>query len=410
MKPLALLTVLLSAFSVSASASSWMQYDQSNTPLPSNSITATLNDGATTWIGTYNGLAMFDGNTWTIYRSETSLLPDDHVHDIFKDNNDDIWVATNLGLLKISLNGWEVIDSNDLPTSTALFRSIATDNQNNMWLGTWGNGLLKFDGTNWTVFDTQNSAIPSNGIFDVEIDEDNNVWVGTFNGGAAKYDGQNWTNYTTSNSDLPNNNVRSITIGQNGIVWLGTDDGLARKTAGNHWDVFTYLELGHSIHAIHDGIQVEQGHLYFATDGGLLEFDGSTYRTFTAQNSDLPSNSLYSLSEDPNGGLWIGTGNNGVVLFSEQDLLSVGQDHKVDYFTPFPNPTTGTVTLDFDKNLGADFEVLVHNNVGQMVLRRKLNNFSSGMLDLNLDGLPNGALSITLVSNQKSDTKRVIKL
>lgn len=353
---------------------------------------------------------MFDGNTWTIYRSETSLLPDDHVHDIFKDNNDDIWVATNLGLLKISLNGWEVIDSNDLPTSTALFRSIATDNQNNMWLGTWGNGLLKFDGTNWTVFDTQNSAIPSNGIFDVEIDEDNNVWVGTFNGGAAKYDGQNWTNYTTSNSDLPNNNVRSITIGQNGIVWLGTDDGLARKTAGNHWDVFTYLELGHSIHAIHDGIQVEQGHLYFATDGGLLEFDGSTYRTFTAQNSDLPSNSLYSLSEDPNGGLWIGTGNNGVVLFSEQDLLSVGQDHKVDYFTPFPNPTTGTVTLDFDKNLGADFEVLVHNNVGQMVLRRKLNNFSSGMLDLNLDGLPNGALSITLVSNQKSDTKRVIKL
>lgn len=410
MKSFAFLTVLFSAFSVTANASSWMQYDQSNSPLPSNSVTSTLHDGSVTWVGTDNGLAMYDGLNWTIYKSETSLLPDDHVHDIYKDNNDNTWVATDLGILKISLNGWEIIDANNSPIPTNQFRSIKTDSQNNLWIGTWGSGILKFDGADWIVIDDQNSNLPSNGIFDLEIDDQGSIWVGTYNGGAAKFDGQTWTNYTTSNSDLPHNNVRNVTLDQNGIVWFGTDDGLARKTSVNHWDVFTYLELGHSIHTIHDGIQVAPGHLFFATDGGLLEFDGSSYRTFTAQNSDLPSNNLRSLSQDENENLWIGTGNDGVALFSEQDLLSVNQAEDTHYFTPYPNPTTGSITLDLQEALGKDFELLVHNSIGQIVYRNSVARFSGGVYDLDLSSIPDGALSITIVSDRKSDTKRVIKL
>lgn len=410
MKTLAILTSLFGAFSLSASASSWMQYDQSNSPLPSNAVTATLNDGSITWVGTDEGLAMFNGSDWTIYQAESSTLPGDHIQDIYKDANGNTWVATNNGILKISLNGWEVFDMNNAPIPTDQFRSVTADVQQNLWFGTWGYGLLKYDGANWTVFDDQNSGLPSNGIFDIAFDDSENLWIGTYNGGVTKFDGQNWTTYTTSNSELPHNNVRSVTVGQNGVIWFGTDDGLARKTAVNHWDVFTYLELGHSVHTVHAGIQVEPGHLFFATDGGLLEFEGSTYRTFTAQNSDLPSNNLRCLSSDAEGNLWIGTGNNGVALFSEQDLLSVDRKEQVNYFTPFPNPTTGSITLDLKKDLGNSFEFIVHNNIGQTVFRKQLANYSSGILTLDLNELPNGALSITLVSDRKSDTKRVIKL
>jgi ligand-binding sensor domain-containing protein len=124
MKPLALLAALLGAFSVSANANSWMQYDQSNSPLPSNSVTATLNDGAITWVGTFDGLAMFNGMDWTIYQSETSILPDDHIHDIYKDTQGNTWVVSGTGLLKINVNGWEVIDLANSPTPTAQLRSI----------------------------------------------------------------------------------------------------------------------------------------------------------------------------------------------------------------------------------------------------------------------------------------------
>lgn len=410
MKSIAFLTALLSAFSVSANATSWMQYDQSNSPLPSNSVTATLNDGQTTWVGTNDGLAMFDGLNWIIYKSETSQLPDDHVYDIYKDHQENTWVSTNMGLLKISLNGWEVINTANSQIPTNQVRAVISDQQDNLWVGTWGSGLLKFDGSSWTVYNDQNSAIPSNGIFDVEIDETGNVWVGTYNGGVSKFDGQSWTNYSTSNSDLPHNNVRDITVDHNGIIWFGTEDGIARKTSVNHWDVFTYLELGHSVHTIYQGIQTEPGHVFFATDGGLLEFDGSTIEIFTAQNSDLPNNNLRSISEDANQNLWLGTGNNGVAIFSEQDLLSVSDNDHPSFFTPFPNPTSGSVTLDLLDELGEDFEVLVHNNIGQMVYRNSINQYSSGTYNLDLSDLPEGALSITIVSDRFSDTKRVLKL
>jgi streptogramin lyase len=411
MKSLAFLTALFSAFSVSSYASSWMQYDQTNSPLPSNAVSATLNDGAITWVGTDNGLAMFNGTDWTIYQSETSLLPDDHVHDIYKDTQGNTWVATSMGLLKINLNGWEVINLSNSPIPSDQFRTVTTDQYNNLWIGTWGNGVLRFDGNSWTEYNTQNSMLPSNGVFDIEADNAGNMWIGTYNGGVTKFDGQNWTVWNTDNSDLPHNNVRNITFDNNGVIWFGTDDGLARKTAVNHWDVFTYLELGHSIHTIHEGIQVASGHLYFATDGGLLEFDGSNYQVFSAQNSNLPNNNLRSVSQDHHGNLWIGTGNNGVVVFSEDGSLSIADNTgAVEYFRPYPNPTNGSLILDLSDELKDDFEVLVHNNFGQLILRKRMVNYSTKILDLNLSDLPSGAYTVTVLSNQKFDTDRILKI
>ncbi|MCB9191443.1 MAG: T9SS type A sorting domain-containing protein [Flavobacteriales bacterium] len=411
MKPLALLAALLGAFSVSASASSWMQYDQSNSPLPSNSVTATLNDGAITWVGTFDGLAMFNGMDWTIYQSETSILPDDHIHDIYKDTQGNTWVVSGTGLLKINVNGWEVIDFSNSPTPTAQLRCVTTDSQNNLWIGTWGYGVLRFDGNNWAAFDYTNSTLPSNGIFDIKADENDHIWVGTYNGGVSKYDGQTWTTYDTDNSDLPHDNVRNITFDSNGVIWFGTDDGLARKTAVNHWDVFTYQELGHSIHTIHAGLQAAAGHLYFATDGGLLEFDGSSYMVYSAQNSNLPNNNLRSISRDHHGNLWIGTGNNGVVVFSEQGSLSVADDdHTAEYFRPYPNPTEGSVILDLTEDLNNDFEVLIHNNVGQLIFRKAMTGYHSGIVELSLADLPNGMYTITVLSDDKFDTDRILKI
>ncbi|MCB9187411.1 MAG: T9SS type A sorting domain-containing protein [Flavobacteriales bacterium] len=410
MKALAILTSLFGAFSLSASASSWMHYDQSNSPLPSNSVTATLNDGAISWVGTDEGLVRFNGTDWEVYTSETSQLPNNHVQDIHKDNQGNTWIATYSGVLKINLNSWEVIDMSNSPIQSNQIRSIATAANNTVWFGTWGNGLISFDGQSWELFDTQNSDIPSNGIFEVSVDNDQNIWVGTFNGGVSKFDGQTWTTYNTSNSELPNNNVRDITIDHSGIVWFGTDDGLARKTPSGHWDVFTSQELGHAIHTVHDGIQVGDGHLYFATDGGLVEFESFNYTVYTLQNSSLQTNNLRCISQDHMGNLWIGTGNNGVTIFSPESTLSVDEDLPTNFFEPYPNPTTENTILDLNSDLGEDFEVMIHNSMGQMVYRNKVKNFSSRIYPIELDDFPPGYFSVSIISNGNVDTKRVLRL
>ncbi len=387
-----------------------MHYNQSNSPIPSNTVTAVLNDGGTTWVGTDEGLARFNGTDWEIYTSEISLLPDDHVQDIYKDNQGNTWVSTYNGILKINLNGWEVIDMSNSPIQSDQIRSISVAADNTVWFGTWGYGLIAFDGQNWTLYNTENSNIPSNGIFEVTVDDVDNIWVGTFQGGVSKFDGNTWETYNSSNSELPNNNVRDITFSQSGIVWFGTDDGLARMTSEGVWDVFTYLELGHSVHTIHDGVKVSNGEVYFATDGGLIKFESFTYTFYTFQNSSLPSNNLRCISLDLNGNLWIGTGNNGLTTFSPEGTLSVNDRQQLDYFQPYPNPTTENTFLNLDANLGDDFEVIIHNNLGQLIYRNQMKNNANRIYPIELGDFPAGYFSVSIISDGNVDTKKVLKL
>lgn len=411
MRTVTFLTTVLAAFSLTANANSWMHYDDTNSPLPSNTVNITFNDGAITWIGTDNGLVRYNGSDWTVYQSESSDLPDDNVHDIHKDDFGNMWIATDKGVLKISNNGWEVFNESNSDIPSDLVRAISSDSHGNLWIGTWGNGIAKFDGSNWATYDTENSELPSNGIFTLEMNENDQLWIGSFNGGATMFNGQTWTVYNTSNSGLPHNHVRSITFDYNNIIWFGTDDGIARRAWSGHWDVFTYLELGHSVHTIYAGFQTEPGHLFFSTDGGLVEFNGSGHNVYSAQNSNLPSNNLRSVSEDHSGNLWLGTGSSGLAVFSLEGTLSItDQPQTKNLFTPYPNPTTQGVILNLSSGIHSDFDVLVHNTAGQLVMQERMNGFGASTYNIDLSKMQPGALMISVISDRFIDTQQVLKL
>jgi sugar lactone lactonase YvrE len=98
-------------------------YGKWNSKLPSNRVYSIVIDGqGNKWIGTGNGLAKFDGVSWTVYNTSNSGLPSD-------------WIT-----------------------------AIAIDAQGNKWIGTAGGGLAKFDGVNWTVYNSYNSRLPYNTI------------------------------------------------------------------------------------------------------------------------------------------------------------------------------------------------------------------------------------------------------
>ncbi|MFT4982146.1 MAG: ligand-binding sensor domain-containing protein, partial [Bacteroidia bacterium] len=130
-----------------AFSSNWMHYNQANSLLPSDHVTAVLCEGDNNWIGTDNGLAVFDGLNWTIYTSEYSDLPDDYVRDIHKDNYGNIWVATDGGLLKIADDGMESFTLTNSNIPSANIRSVNTDSEGNVWIGTWGQGIAAKHGS-----------------------------------------------------------------------------------------------------------------------------------------------------------------------------------------------------------------------------------------------------------------------
>jgi len=84
----------------------------------------------------------------------------------------------------------------------------------------------------------------------------------------------------------------------------------------------------------HDSVygltQDSRGFLWIATFGGLSRYDGYQLRNYTHNEHEptsLPDNNIRAILPAPNGGLWIATGNAGVITF----------DAATDTFHPLPN-------------------------------------------------------------------------
>ena len=403
--------VATSLFSANAQSLNWLHYNNGNSPLPSNTINSVLAVDDGKWVGTDGGLGFYDGSDWTIYTEETSDLPDNHVRDIFEDNWENTWIATDKGVVQINANGWEIFNESNSGLPLNLVRSVTTDQEGNLWVGTWGGGIAKKIGSEWTTYNTSNSDLPSNGVFTVDLDYLGHVWVGAYNGGVSVFDGVSWETYNTDNSDLPHNHVRSITFDANRTIWFGTDDGLARKTETGVWDVFTYQNIGFSFHVVFDGVQESPGKVFFGTDGGLLAFDQANFSVTTAQNSNLKSNNIRCITEDAEGNLWLGTGNDGISIYSPQGTLGVNDrvaDSKL--LSIYPNPTADDMTFNLDESINENLGVEVRNALGQTVVTQKVTHTSGQSHQLNLDQLTPGVYHLTVQSSNALSTKTFYKL
>jgi ligand-binding sensor domain-containing protein len=155
----------------------------------------------------------------TFYNSANSGLPHNEVYALARDGSDNIWMGTWGGLAKFDGSNWTVYNTSNSGLPHNAVRALAIGGSN-IWMGTYYGGVAKFDGTNWTVYNTSNSGLPDNLILSLAIDG-SNIWIGTW-GGLAKFDGTNWTVYNTSNSGLPDNWVFAIAIDGSDNKWIGT--------------------------------------------------------------------------------------------------------------------------------------------------------------------------------------------
>ncbi|MFT3898210.1 MAG: two-component regulator propeller domain-containing protein [Thermomonas sp.] len=62
-------------------------------------------------------------------------------------------------------------------------------------------------------------------------------------------------------------------------------------------------------------LQGRDGYLWIGTYGGLVRFDGDSFKTFRTSPGGLVSNRILSLYEDRRGRLWIGTQESGIALY-----------------------------------------------------------------------------------------------
>ena len=153
------------------------------------------------------------------------------------------------------------------------------------------------------------------------------LWVGS-DGGLSCFDGTTWTNYS-SKDGLADGAVTALHQARDGNLWLGGDgNGVTRVTFGTP-DQESESSIGFTTYSTRDGLpdgrvrgiaEDADGHLWFATQGGLCRFDGTSFITFTTADG-LPSDALSDLRPDGAGNLWIAS-SRGVVRFNPQSLVA----------------------------------------------------------------------------------------
>lgn len=178
------------------------------------------------WLGTGygKGVSRLSGGSFTTYGYRNGLAFDD-VRSIAIDNKGNKWFGTfGGGLSKFNNSTWQTLNEEDGLVGNYI-QSVTIDKNGKKWIGTTA-GLSVY---NDTVFTNYFEGI---NVWDVEVDDDNNIWVGTWGDGVKKFDGTNWVSYNTTWHDTLNTNaffdnrINSISIDGQGVKYFGTWSGL----------------------------------------------------------------------------------------------------------------------------------------------------------------------------------------
>jgi len=264
------------------------------------------------------------------------------VEDVFQDSDGFLWVCTKDGLnrydgysfktFKPSLKQQNTFSSNK-------FTCIAEDQKGRLWIGTKNNGINIYNKSTGKVRhisdDTTDPRLPSGNIISIHIDHDGNKWIGTSNYGILRLDSANrLTVYRTKRKHLSSvQNIREIYEDRDGRIWIGSwNEGMFYYDKNK--DDFIRVNLpwpaGADIRGAVSMKQDRRGRYWFGSWGsGLFRMDSlglepeqikhySFEKRFSSKRpkSSEIGNLIYSIEEDKNGDIWLGT-NNGIVIMDQ---------------------------------------------------------------------------------------------
>jgi ligand-binding sensor domain-containing protein/signal transduction histidine kinase len=179
-------------------------------------------------------------------------------------------------------------------------QTIAQTLDGYLWLGTQ-EGLVRFDGVTFTAFNAQNTPqIPSDNVTCLYRDRSGKLWIATANGIAVYHDGR--FSRPAAASDV--RAVFGVAEDSDGVIWLASSRmGLQRYANGR------VTAIGKS-----DGLEAPASYSVRAAGTNLwVGSSAGLYRRVGARFERVPggfeSEPIYSLYDDGNGTVWVGTGN-----------------------------------------------------------------------------------------------------
>ncbi|MCP5063137.1 MAG: hypothetical protein GY936_11830 [Ignavibacteriae bacterium] len=183
--------------------------------------------------------------------------------------------------------------------------AMIQDSKGYLWFGTY-DGVSKWDGNHFSNIQTQN-GLPAAQVTDIKEGHDGKVYIATFRGGILVIsDGE----LDTLNEDdgLVTNAVTHINVQKNGEILFGGLNGRISKLVDGKIENWSEkIKFPNSpAHVVWDSYEDKNGILYFATQNGLMIYDGDSLKNLTVKDG-LNHNILRSVNGDKDGTIYIGS-------------------------------------------------------------------------------------------------------
>jgi ligand-binding sensor domain-containing protein/serine phosphatase RsbU (regulator of sigma subunit) len=322
------------------------------------------------WVGLFHeGLIKINEEGKTLYKSKDlgSSIANLSVFTLGEDKNGTLWVGTaGSGIYYLKHEKFELFDSPE--TQKDIIAKIVFDSRNNVWCAT-EHGLLKI-GEKYTKLFQEKDGLPSERVQALMVDYEGNLWIGTYGGGASLFTNESIVTFT-ENDGLRNTKINAIHKTHDGHMLMGTFTGLFHNVGkgfekikgkpefenssisaifedskGNIWvgteteGLMKYryegdnLVLQKNYRKNIDGTDITQvmkviedrhGKVWFTCYGhGLFRYTSDeNIEHFSMEGNTLPTNDIINVYEDANGKIWVGSYGYGVMLFDGKAFQSL---------------------------------------------------------------------------------------
>ncbi|MBT9188609.1 two-component regulator propeller domain-containing protein [Zobellia russellii] len=277
-------------------------------------------------------------------------LPDCIVRSILEDNWGRLIIATNIGIFcQVKGKGRELVKIHDTN-----FNNLLVDNNNRIWAGS-NEGLFYFENTSiekkpkfvkrFTYDSRDIGSISKNIIKSLYLDKTGIIWVGTNGGGVNTFDPGKKQFLNVRNTPDPKSlsydKIRAMYEDSNGTVWVGTEGGglnmLLEEDDDGNYNKFEHFNSISRTFAITETTIANKRTLLIGSEGtpGLYLLDISNPNAI--KESNLKSQGLmhgvFSLLNDSNENIWIGTYTSGIHRWIKEDN---GKDYLKSTFKSYP--------------------------------------------------------------------------
>jgi signal transduction histidine kinase/ligand-binding sensor domain-containing protein len=248
--------------------------------LPNNSVTAIAQtpDGYL-WLGTYNGLARFDGV-----------------------NCHALGLRDGLRSLQIS--------------------ALLLDSRRTLWIGTVGGGLSRLERGAITTL-TSSNGLASDSVNSLLEAKDGVIWIGTPSGLSQWKDGALVAHPAP---ELAGENIGPLASDHSGAVWVATAaNKLFRSQSGR----FELISVPRALTLVHSLLVDEQNRLWVGAATGTIfrrDNEGQSWTVF-GQKEGLPRALINTLAVSPDGAIWAGTLDAGICYLREGKFASLRESN-----------------------------------------------------------------------------------